>query len=237
MKKGLLVINGLLLTFIAGALFQLYSGWTAFRIARAPDTIQYEGGPFGVPLVPLVQEAGANSDWTRISDQNLFSFDRNDVAIAAAARPAVVRPQPTLFGTVSLGDGPVALLAAEGGNNRNSRPYRIGETVDGWTIVGIEAKSVVVESAGVQATILMNDPTAAVPRVTRKTSAAGRPQVQVSNVATAPVASPQVQSSVNRPTTRPPAPNPSAVTEDDVPPGFRIQRTPFGNRVIPIPEP
>jgi hypothetical protein len=239
MKKALVVINGLLLAVVIGAVFQSYRAWTAFGISHGPDAIRYEGEAFGSPLVPDTEEGAGNQDWTLVSDQNLFSFDRNDLAIAAPVTPVATGPMPVLFGTMSLGEGPVALLAAGEGGARDSRPYSVGQTIGGWLLVEVANKSVVVESGGIRTTILMNDPTAQVPRGTGRTIAAGSATPQVSTVGAASPGS-TVQSSVagTARATRPASPTPSAITEDNVPPGFRIQRTPgFGNIVVPIPEP
>ena len=236
MKKELVVINGLLLAVVIGAILQSYSAWTAFVTSHDPDAIQYEGEAFGSPLIPDTEEGAGSPDWTLVSDQNLFSFDRTDLAVAAPVAPLAIGPRPILFGTMSLGDGPVALLTTGEGGGRESRPYRVGQTIRGWALVEIANKSVVVENGGIRTTILMNDPTAQVPRGTGRTIASGSATPQVSTVGVASPGS-TVQSSVARTAATPAAPAPSEITEDNVPPGFRIQRTPgFGNIVVPIPE-
>ena len=234
MRKEFIVINGVLLVVLIGTTFQLYRGWTAFQVSHDSEAIQYEGEAFGAPLVSAVENDAVSPDWTIVSEQNLFSFDRNDLAIVAPEGPVATGPRPILFGTMSLGDGPVALLAQGQLGNRASRPFRVGQVLDGWTLIEVADKSVIVESGGIRTTIFMNDPTAQVARDTRRTFAGGG-GVPVSNVRAAPPASPVVQPRPSRSTSGPPVP-PTAITEDNVPPGFTIQRTPFGNRVIPIPE-
>ena len=233
MKKKLVVINGVLLIAIGSSAIRFYTGWVSFPISHNPATIQSEGDLFPSPLVPEVGNEEAASDWTRIWAQNLFSFDRNDVAIAPPEARATAGPRPILFGTMSLGEGPVALLATGQTRNRNSRPYGIGESIDGWEVVEIRDKSIVIGSGGIRTTVLMNDPTAGVPRDTRRTLSPSGGAPQVSTVQAAP----QVQSSSTPSSSRTPSPAPAGVGADGpVPPGFMIQRTPFGNRIIPIPE-
>ena len=235
MKKTFVVINVLLLAVVAGAVFQSYRDWAAFGISHVPDAIQYEGEAFGSPLVPETEEGEGSPDWTLVSDQNLFSFDRNDLMVVAPVRPLATGPRPILLGTMSLGGGPIALLAVEEEGDRDSRPYRVGETIGGWALVEISNKSVVVTSGGVPTTILMNDPTAQVPRSTGRTLAGGSATPQISTVGQAPPG-PTVQSNVARTAATPAALVPSEITEENVPPGFMIQRTPgFGNRIVPIP--
>jgi hypothetical protein len=236
MKKEFVVINLLLLAVVVVAVFQSYIGWAAFGVSHDPNAIQYEGEAFGSPLAPESLGGAGSPDWTLVSDQNLFSFDRNDLAIVAPAAPLATGPRPILFGTMSLGGGPVALLATRDGEDRDSRPYSVGQTIAGWELVEIANKSVVVASGGLRTTILMNDPTAQVPRGTGRTIAAGSATPQVSTIGVVSPG-PTVQSTVARTATPAAVPPPSEITEDNVPPGFRIQRTPgFGNIIVRIPE-
>ena len=235
MKKKFVVINLLLLAVVVGAVFHSYSGWVAFGVSHDPDAIRYEGETFGSPLAPEIEDVAESPDWTLVSDQNLFSFDRNDLVIATPEASLAAGPRPILFGTMSIGDGPVALLATGEGGNRDSRPYSVGQTIDGWELVEIENKSVVVETGSIRTTIFMNDPTAQVPRARGRTLAPGSATPQVSTVGVVSPGS-RTQTSVAGTATRAAAPLPSGITEDNVPPGFRIQRTPgFGNRIVPIP--
>ena len=235
MKKELVVINVLLLAVVIGAVFQSLNGWTAFGISHDPEAIQYEGEAFGSPLVPDTEGGRENPDWARIAEENLFSYDRNDLSIAPPENPVATGPRPILFGTMSIGDGPIALLATGQPGNTASMPYQVGESIDGWQVLEIVNKSVVVESGGVRSTVLMNDPTAQVPRGTARTLASGSVAPQVSTVG-AGAPGPTVQSSTTSTGTRASVPSPSEITEENVPPGFRIQRTPgFGNRIVPIP--
>jgi hypothetical protein len=55
--------------------------------------------------------------------------------------------------------------------NRRGSPAKVGETIEGWTIVEIADKSMVVEAGGVRETVLLNDPTANVPRDNTRTLA------------------------------------------------------------------
>ena len=226
MKRELIIINVILALTVIGAAVELRRGWVEFETTHSPAGIQFDGEALGVP-------AGAESparpvqDWTAIAEQNLFSFDRNDLVIGTSEGPVAAGPRPFLFGTVSLGDEPMAMLASGGAGNRASRPVRIGRVIDGWELIEILDKSVRIRSGGVETTVIMNDPTARIPRDRRRTAARSGAAPAVSSVQ-APVPAARVQSGT---------PNPAAVTEDTVPPGFMIQRTPFGNRLVPKPQP
>ena len=236
MKRELIIINVILALTVIGAAVELRRGWVEFETTHSPAGIQFDGEALGVP-------AGAESparpvqDWTAIAEQNLFSFDRNDLAIETSEGPVAAGPRPFLFGTVSLGDEPMAMLASGGAGNRAARPVRIGRVIDGWELIEILDKSVRIRSGGVETTVIMNDPTARMPRDRRRTTARSGAAPAVSSVQ-APVPAARVQSGVNRtPARQSGTPNPAAVTEDNVPPGFMIQRTPFGNRLVPKPQP
>ncbi len=240
MKRQFMILNlGLvLLLVVAGLKFR--TDWMNFGVSHEVARIQY-GGDAVTP--PVLTEAGAEPDlpvWTDIAEQNLFSFDRNDMSVEVAEGPVAAGPRPALLGTMSLGSGPLAMLAVGEPGNTDYRSARVGEVVDGWELIEIEDKAVVVESGGVRTTIIMNDPTAAqIPRDRRRTIARSGAGPQVSTVQTVQTPAPTVQrqSSVDRSAASSAAPNPANITQENVPPGFMIQRTPFGNRLVPKPQP
>lgn len=240
MKRQFMILNVGLFLLLAVAGLKFRTDWLNFGVSQDVDRVQFGGDAVSPPVFTATGGATALQTWTDIADQNLFSFDRNDISIAIAEGPVVVGPRPILLGTVSLGSGPLAMLAVGEQGNREYRSVRVGEVVDGWELIEIEGKAVVIESGGVRSTIIMNDPTAAqIPRDRRRTIARNGAGPQVSTVQTAQTPPPGAgtQSSVNRSPARLAAPNPANIMEENVPPGFMIQRTPFGNRFIPKPQP
>ncbi len=236
MKRELIIINVILALTVIGATVELRRGWVEFEIIHSPAGIQFDGEALGIP-----DEADGTArsvqDWTAIAEQNFFSFDRNDLAIETSEGPVAAGPRPFLFGTLSLGNEPMAMLATGEAGNREYRPVRIGEVIDGWELLEILDKSVRIRSGGVETTVIMNDPTAQMPRDQSRTIARSGAAPPVSTVQ-AQAAAPSVESGVNRNTSRQSGTaNPGAVTEDNVPPGLMIQRTPFGNRLVPKPPP
>ena len=236
MKRELIIINMVLALTVIGATVKLHREWVEFETTHSPAGIQFAGEALGVS-----DEAGRTAkpiqDLTAIAEQNLFSFDRNDLAIETSEGPVAAGPRPFLFGTVSLGSEAIAMLAIGEAGNRAYRPVRIGEVIDGWELIEILDKMVRIRSGGLETTVIMNDPTAQIPRDRSRTLARSGAAQAVSTVQ-APASGASVQSGVNRTTTRQSrTPNPGAVTEDNVPPGFMIQRTPFGNRIVPKPQP
>ena len=71
----------------------------------------------------------------------------------------VVPDQKVRVGFFRIGDNQMAMLASgQPAGNRNSRPFKLGEAIDGWTIVKIdEGKSVEIEANAVRETIVPND--------------------------------------------------------------------------------
>ena len=135
-----------------------------------------------------------------------------------------------LFGTLSLGKEPMALIGPGKPGNRDYKPMKVGEIIDGWTLVSISDKSVVMKGNDVQETIAMNDPTAQIPRDHTRTEVAPAPVVTSAGGLPPPPATPAV-SSPQQPGTRGQQPAQQ--------PGQRrrtTQITPFGIREIEEPE-
>ena len=232
MKRELMIVNAVIVVALIGAGFQLRTAWRDFDTTHDVSGIQFEGEALSVPTAVAGTEASPVEDWNSVSDQNLFSFDRNDIAIGVGETEPI-GPRPVLFGTMSLGGEPLAMLAAPG--DRAYRSVKVGETINGWTLVEIRDKSVVLSAGGSEEAVNMNDPTAAVPREARRTMARSAPPPQVSTVqpAPAPVTATTLGSSRGTPGRGVTVQTPTGpVSEDNVPPGFRIMKTPFGNVLV-----
>jgi hypothetical protein len=208
-KRILFLDVALVAVLVMGAL-KANDDWKAFESIHQVSAVQPQQEAF--PVIPLNSTPAetAAADWSEIAALNPFSFDRNDVAILKPVAPPVpAGPKPILFGTMSLGFGPVAMLAPGQPGNRDYQPVKAGEVVDGWKVVEIQPKAVIVESNGVRETVIMNDPTARVPRAAAQGSA-GR------NSAPAPVIVPN-------------APPAGAATGPATPGTRRVTiQTPFG---------
>jgi hypothetical protein len=229
MVKRLVVLNVVLVAVLIAMAVRIHNDWVNFETTHQIAAIQPE--PEAVPKIAAAVSGntGAPEDWTDIPSHNPFSFDRNDIPIVEpAAPPKPPGVKPILFGTISLGKEPLAMVASgQPPGNRNYRPMRIGEVIDGWTITEILDKSITIKADQIQDSVLMNDPSAQIPRETARTAAA------------APVVS-----------TSPPPPAPSALTvpsalaappppQSSAPPRGRrriLQQTPFGVREVEVDE-
>ena len=110
MWRRLLLINLLLLGLVIAGVLKLRRSWREFEATHRAEAIQAE--PETARTIPAITEALARpDDWTEIPTKNLFSFDRNDIAIVAPKDVQQAGPKPLLFGTMSIGNESVAMLA------------------------------------------------------------------------------------------------------------------------------
>jgi hypothetical protein len=229
-RRRPLILNAALVGAIVLLAVRFHNDWILFEAAHQAGAVepQPETSPaLSVTDVPIA----APEDWTDIPSRNPFSFDRNDIAIlepqpeapAAPAPPA--GPKPFLFGTMLLGANRLAMIGPGQAGNRNSRYMRVGETINGWTIVDILDRSVVIEFNSTRETIIMNDPSAQLQRDHSRTDAA-------------PSAAPPVTSITAPPPARTPAASTSQPASGQQTTRRRVtQVTPFGTRVIEVEEP
>ena len=117
MKRELIIINVILALTVIGAAVELRRGWVDFETTHSPAGIQFDGEALGVP-------AGAESparpvqDWTAIAEQNLFSFDRNDLVIETLGKSGCRASPPV----------PVRHGVARGRAHGNAGQRRSGES-------------------------------------------------------------------------------------------------------------
>src|SRR5262245_66569208 len=132
--RKLILINAVLVVLVGWGSVKVKRDWQQFRIDHNIQNIQAVSE---VKLQPVIRKTvGPRSDDARqVAENNVFSFDRNDVAIkqaaAAPARPA--GPKPILFGTMLIGSPRMAMLGPGQQGNRSYRPMVVGEAMDGWT--------------------------------------------------------------------------------------------------------
>ncbi len=224
--RKLILISAVLAALVGWGGLKVKRDWQQFRIDHNIQNIQAVSE---AKLQPVIRKAiGPRPDDARqVAESNIFSFDRNDIAIkqapvAATARPA--GPKPVLFGTMLIGAPRMAMLGPGIAGNRSYRPMIVGEVIDGWTLVEVRDKSVVIESNGVRENVYMNDPTAMLPRDYSRTAGA-QPGSQA--VALRPTASQQQAAPQPLP---PPANSPQGAPA----PKTKVIDTPFGKKVITV---
>lgn len=177
MLRRLLILDFFLVVLLAMGIWNVREQWTAYDATHQVAFVRAKAE--SLPPLPSasVQAGPAAADWTEIPSKNLFSFDRTDIVLVAPQEPAKPSgPKPVLFGTMSLGAGRMAMVGpGQQPGNRSYRPMKVGETIDGWTITEIQEKAIIVAANDVTQTVIMNDPTAQVPRSETRTSGSGQP--------------------------------------------------------------
>jgi len=225
--RKLWILNLALLALIVAAGVRFHNDWIMFEATHQPGAIgpQRETAPtLGSTAIPNAQ---ASQDWTEIPSRNPFSFDRTDIAILepkVVAPPAPTGPKPFLFGTVAIGKESMAMVApGQPAGNRNYKSMKVGDVIDGWKILEIADKSIVIEANSARETIIMNDPSALVQRDhTRTLVSAAAPNVTaVTPAAVAP----------------PPSTAPSQPAAGEGQRRRVTQVTPFGVREIEVVDP
>jgi len=225
MIRRILVLDLILVAVLAIGARSLRLQWLQYNDSHQVSLVQPK--PESIPSLPSAPSVARTSttDWTDIPSKNLFSFDRTDIAIVIppdTLKPA--GPKPMLFGTIKLGQDHLAMVGSGQSNNRSDRPMRIGETIDGWTLVDIQEKSIVVSWNDTKQTIVMSDPTAQVPRDYSRTASPGSASTTVLTSTPAPT------TTATPATTAPAAPGSQAL------PKTHVIDTPFGKKVIVDPQ-
>jgi hypothetical protein len=184
------VFNGALCVLLVWGGMRLRKDWNAFAENHQSSRLENAVDRVGVKA-PAEATSVAATDvvWTEIASRSPFSFDRNDISldlteVTAPQAPPPLGPKPILFGTLLLGNEPLALMARAG--SRSGSPVKKGETLDGWEVVDIQHKSVVIASNGVRESLVVGR--APVERSSERTAAPSAPPPLAS--IPAPVAAP-----------------------------------------------
>jgi hypothetical protein len=227
--RKLILINAMLAALVGWGGLKVKRDWQQFRIDHNIQNIQAVSE---VKLQPVIRKTiGPRPDDARqLAENNVFSFDRNDVAIKQAAAAAQARPagpKPVLFGTMLIGSPRMAMLGPGVSGNRSYRPMIVGDVIDGWTLVEVKDKSVVMENGGARETVFMNDPTAMVPRDYSRTAGPPAPS-QAATVR--PTASQQQAAPAPEPP--PPATGNNPQSGPATAPKYRVIDTPFGKAKV-----
>ena len=237
MKRRTVQVNLLLLGLAALWVFVLADNWSATGGQGRPDS------PGPEPRAPAASGRPAPrasaSDAAAIADHHLFHPDRHnalpeeDDNLAAAA----LGPAPVLMGTMGIGGDKTALMVSRGsGSSRGLyRRLRVGQALDGYTLVRVEGDRVVMKVGDTEVPVGIDDrpkgaarparPAGAAPRA--RTSSAPRPPTGVGSSSRRPAAAARRQGRSGRSLPHIPPPD---LPEGTVRDGKRLVviTTPFG---------
>ena len=219
MLRRILILDLVLTATLVMGVVRFRQAWIVFGQDHQAAKIQPRPENFQPIAAATAGSAPGSEDWTDIPSRNLFSFDRTDIAIVAPAEPSKPPgPRPVLFGTMSLGQERLAMLGPGQSGNRSYRAMKVGDVIDGWTVVEIQEKAAVIAANEIRETIIMSDPTAQIPRDYSRTAVTSSPVPQVVLPSAPPAASNNS--------------SPSSSPSNGAAPRQRVIQTPFGPKTI-----
>ncbi len=175
MKRRTVQVNLLLLGLAALWVYLLADNW---GMAEGEGRLDSPGpGPEAAAASSLPDSPVSASDAGAIAGHHLFHSDRhNDLPEEAVEEQQVLlRPAPVLMGTMGIGGEEVALMVS--GSSRSSgglyRRLKVGEELDGYTLVRIEADRVVMKTGNREVKVGLHDRSRK-PRRTARTPSAAR---------------------------------------------------------------
>lgn len=159
MKRRAVQVNLLLLALAALWVYVLADNWSA---VEGQDSLDARGpGPEATAASSRPSFPVSASDAAAIAGHHLFHPDRhNDLPEEAVEeQEGQLRPAPVLMGTMEIGGEEVALMVS-GGSGRSGGLYRrlkVGEELDGYILVRIEADRVVMKTGAREVRVGMHD--------------------------------------------------------------------------------
>ena len=113
---------------------------------------------------PVVKPIPVTS-YVNIVDNNLFALDRNNVIPPEPQASVVNQPKPILSGILGFGGQDLALmLPANANDSRQYRQLKIGDAIDGYTLVKFLDQKVIMSVSGKEIEIPLSEPTKLVAR-------------------------------------------------------------------------
>jgi|GEM_PF-895945 len=171
MKKGILLINLLMVFCIAALAYKLSADWDEWERTHSQESImeriKVEDPQIQIPLVDLAKSAANQQDVSLIGDQNLFHEDRNmslpEVKQAAEAeKPALqLRNRPTISGFLQMGDKLTAHVLSNSAEEGASRSMLLakGDTwEDPWIVEDVKDDRLILVAGESREEILYHDP-------------------------------------------------------------------------------
>src|SRR6266704_2010492 len=163
------ILDLALLALLIGIATRFHNEWITFNATHQTGAVEPQREQFAKLASGVPPNTPAPLNWTDIPTHNPFSFDRPDVAILEPKAPppplppaVKLGPKPVLYGTMSIGTDVMAMVGTA--KPGYQKPMKVGEVIDGWTIVSITEKSMVIKGNDIQDTVIMNDPTLQIPR-------------------------------------------------------------------------
>jgi hypothetical protein len=227
MKRSYILINLLLLCSAAFLGYELRSQWNEYRLAHNIALLNPGSG-----VSETSPKAGVGpavvANYAAIVDNDLFSSDRTNVIPLEAPVEAskAAAPKPILMGTLQLDEDEFALMVSDAQrDNTNYKRLKVGESLDGYTLVKILDQKVMMKVEGKEVEVRLNEPSKMVAReISPAASKAPGTAGQVTTVGSGPPATASARSGTTAS---------QEVPKGAVPPGTVVN----GRRKILVPSP
>lgn len=153
-------MNGFLLLLASFLVYQVRKQWQHYERQHNPARLN--------PTTTLTMSAGARpprspipANYSAIADNHLFNVERNNIIPAepvAPPAPKVTAPKPILMGIMGLAGSSYALMVSgNGGESSLYRRVKVGEQLDGYTLVRFLHDKVVMNADGQEIEVRIAD--------------------------------------------------------------------------------
>jgi len=151
MKRNWILLNLALCAIALLLTFQLKKHWQAYRKSHNSAQIQPQATQPSRPP-GFVSRQATPPNYSAIVDKHLFNLERNNVIPVDApppSEPKVLAPKPILMGTMGLAGNTYALMVSgSGADSSLYRRLKVGEQLDGYTLVKVLRDTVVMNADG-----------------------------------------------------------------------------------------
>jgi len=160
MKKYWLILNALLLLLASFLVYQLRKQWRLYESQHNPARLIASTGQV-VGIGARGPRTVVPANYSVIPDNHLFTVERNNTIPpepTAAPDPKVTAPKPILMGIMGLSGSSYALMVSgNGGESNLYRRLKIGEQLDGYTLVRVLHDKVVMNAGGQELDVRIAD--------------------------------------------------------------------------------
>ena len=174
MRRNLILLNVALMGAAMLLGYTLVGQWRQFEAGHGRDLSDRRAGETPGASDGPASPASA-SGFAAIVDYHLFNPDRNNDLPQELSDepPQALRPRPVLMGTMGISGEDYALMVPGGPGNSGSlyRRLKVGEVLDGYTLVRIGMDRVVMKTGSREVEVGMDDRT----RKPKRTARTARP--------------------------------------------------------------
>lgn len=160
MKRHWIIINALLFLLASFLVYQVRRQWRLYERQHNPASLNASAGQMPGIIAPRSRSV-VPANYSVISDNHLFNVERNNTIPpepVPTPEPRVTAPKPILMGVMGLAGGSYALMVSgNGGESSLYRRLKLGEQLDGYTLVRVLQDRVVMNAGGQEIDVRIAD--------------------------------------------------------------------------------